>query len=316
MIESLLWMAAGLVLLYFGAEWLVGGSANLALHFGLPPLAVGLTVVAYGTSSPELVVSLGAALAGKPDLAVGNVVGSNIFNIAAILGLCAVITPIRADAQIIRREIPIMIGLSLLLVGLLWDRAVARWEGLLLVAGAVSYTVYTLRAARRLPDPQLIAEVQAELPPARGGLGRQILLIVAGIALLVAGGQAFVTGAVQMARLAGVSDAVIGLTIISAGTSLPELATSLVAAFQRQAAISVGNLIGSNIFNILGILGLTALVHPLHAGGITAVDLAYMLVVAGALLPMMTTRHTLDRWEAALLLVSYGVYLWWLVLSS
>lgn len=313
MIESLLWMAAGLVLLYFGAEWLVGGSANLALRLGLTPLAVGLTVVAYGTSSPELVVSLGAALAGKPDLAVGNVVGSNIFNIAVILGLCAVITPIRAEAQIIRREIPIMIGLSLLLVGLLWDRGVARWEGLLLLAGAVGYTLYTLRAARRLPDPQLDAQVQAELPPAKGGLGRQVLLILGGIALLVAGGQAFVTGAVQMARLAGVSDAVIGLTIISAGTSLPELATSLVAAFQRQAAISVGNIIGSNIFNIVGILGLTALAHPLHAGGITAVDLAYMLVVAVALLPMMTTRRTLDRWEAALLLASYGVYLWWLV---
>lgn len=313
MIESLLWMAAGLALLYFGAEWLVGGAARLALRFGLPPLAVGLTVVAYGTSSPELVVSLGAAFTGKPDLAVGNVVGSNIFNIAAILGLCALITPIRADAQIIRREIPIMIGLSLLLGGLLWDRAVTRWEGLLLLAGAVGYTVYTLRAARRLPDPQLDIEVQAELPPAKGSLGRQLLLIAAGTLLLVGGGHGFVTGAVQLARLAGLSDAVIGLTIVSCGTSLPELATSLVAAFRRQAAISVGNIIGSNIFNIIGILGLTAVVHPLAAGGITLVDLAYMIVVAVALLPMMTTRHTLERWEAVLLLVSYAAYVWWLL---
>ncbi|HMO66078.1 MAG TPA: calcium/sodium antiporter, partial [Verrucomicrobiota bacterium] len=244
---------------------------------------------------------------------VGNVVGSNIFNIAAILGLCALIAPIRAEAQIIRREVPIMIALSLGLLGVLWDRDVTRWEAVVLLAAAGSYTAYTLRAARRQPDPALVAEVEAELPVPRGGLPRQCLLIVAGTLLLVAGGHGFVTGAVLMARIAGLSEAMIGLTIVSCGTSLPELATSLVAAFKRQAEISVGNLIGSNIFNIAGILGLTAALQPLSAGGITGVDLAYMLVLAVALLPLMTTRHTLERWEGGLLLASYGVYLWWLL---
>ncbi|MFN0067000.1 MAG: calcium/sodium antiporter, partial [Limisphaerales bacterium] len=301
MSEPLLWMAGGLVLLYLGAEGLVKGASRLALRCGLTPLAVGLTIVAYGTSSPEMIVSLDAALAGQADIAVGNIVGSNIFNIAFILGLCALITPIRADAQIIRREIPIMIGVSVLLLGVLWDRTISRWEGALLLAGAIGYTVYTLRAARRSPDPQLAAEAQAELPRPAGGLGRQIAFIVGGLLLLVAGGHTFVTGAVQLARLIGLSEVVIGLTIIAGGTSLPELATSFVAALKKQAEISVGNIVGSNIFNILGILGVCALIRPLSAGGITTVDLGVMLVVAVALLPMMRSGQSLSRWEAAVL---------------
>lgn len=313
MIESLLWMAGGLVLLGLGAEGLVKGAASVALRCGLTPLAVGLTIVAYGTSSPEMIVSLDAALAGKGGIAVGNVVGSNIFNIAFILGLCALITPIRADAQIIRREIPIMIGVSVALLGVLWDRAVSRWEGALLLAGAIGYTVYTLRAARRSPDPQLAAEVQAELPRPGGGLGRQIAFIVGGLLLLVAGGHTFVTGAVKLARLVGLSEVMIGLTIVSAGTSLPELATSFVAALKKQAEISVGNIVGSNIFNILGILGVCALIRPITADGLTGVDLGVMLVVAVALLPMMKSGQCLNRWEAALLLAGYCAYVWWLL---
>jgi cation:H+ antiporter len=313
MTVSLLWMAAGLVLLYFGAEGLVRGAATVALRCGLTPLAVGLTIVAYGTSSPEMVVSLDAAFAGQADIAVGNVVGSNIFNIAFILGLCALITPIRADAQIVRREIPIMIGVSVLLLGLLWDRRVERWEGAMLVVTAAAYTFYTLRAARRANAPGLTAEVTADLPKPAGGLALQIGLIVGGLALLVAGGHCFVTGAVRLARLVGLSEAVIGLTIVAGGTSLPELATSFVAALKKQAEISVGNIVGSNIFNILGILGITALIRPLSVGGITAVDLGVMLAVAVALLPLMRSGQVLNRWEAGFLLAGYVAYVWWLL---
>ncbi|PAP77100.1 calcium/sodium antiporter [Rubrivirga marina] len=314
MLLDLLLIAVGLVVLTGGAEGLVRGGAALALRLGLTPLAVGLTVVAFGTSSPELVVSLSAALQGQGDLAVGNVVGSNIFNVAFILGVAALVRPAAAHAQVIRVDVPIVIGSSLLLCALLLDGRLGALEGTVLLAGAGAYTAYTLWAARR-EAPEVQAEAGGALPDADGPLWRDLAFVVGGLVLLVAGARMLVTGAVSIAEAAGLSEAIIGLTILAAGTSLPELATSVVAALRGQSDIAIGNVVGSNIFNVLGILGVTSLVRPLAPGGIGPVDLGVMLVLAIALLPLLRTGFRLDRLEGALLLLSYVGYTAYLLVA-
>ncbi len=314
MTVDLLLILAGLGVLTVGAEGLVRGGAALALRLGITPLAVGLTVVAFGTSSPELVVSLSTALEGRGDLAVGNVVGSNIFNVALILGVAALVRPAAANAQVVRVDVPIVIASSALLVALLADGRLGPLEGTVLLAGAGAYTAYTLWAARR-EAPEVQAEADAALPTADGPLWRDVLFVAGGLVLLVAGARMLVTGAVSIAEAAGMSEAVIGLTILAAGTSLPELATSLVAALRGQSDIAIGNVVGSNIFNVLGILGVTALVRPLAPGGIGPVDLGVMLVLAVALLPLLRTGFRLDRLEGALLLLAYVGYTTYLLVA-
>jgi cation:H+ antiporter len=314
MTVDLLLILAGLGVLTVGAEGLVRGGAALALRLGITPLAVGLTVVAFGTSSPELVVSLSTALEGRGDLAVGNVVGSNIFNVALILGVAALVRPAAANAQVVRVDVPIVIASSALLVALLADGRLGPLEGTVLLAGASAYTAYTLWAARR-EAPEVQAEADAALPTADGPLWRDVLFVAGGLVLLVAGARMLVTGAVSIAEAAGMSEAVIGLTILAAGTSLPELATSLVAALRGQSDIAIGNVVGSNIFNVLGILGVTALVRPLAPGGIGPVDLGVMLVLAVALLPLLRTGFRLDRLEGALLLLAYVGYTTYLLVA-
>ncbi len=304
---------AGLALLYFGGEALVKGSASAALKLGLTPLVVGLTIVAFATSSPELVVCMESALNGYGPIAVGNVVGSNIFNIGAILGLSALVCPMRVQVQLIRIDVPVLIFASLLSVWMLRDIVVGRIEGGVLLAGLFSYVLFVVLHARRERMPQVTGEFTEGIPKPSRALWIDLLLIICGLALLVAGGRVLVMGAVTVARVLGMSEALIGLTIVAAGTSMPELATSIVAALRKEPDIAIGNILGSNIFNLLGVLGASALTVPLSAQGVATVDLAVMIGFAFVLLPLLWSGFELNRWEGGLLLlgyISYGFYLW------
>lgn len=305
-------LLAGLVLLYFGAEGLVRGAASLALRAGITPLVVGLTVVAFGTSAPEMVVSTKAAWLGQGGIAVGNVVGSNIFNIAVILGLSALLRPMVVRMQLLLFDMPLVILASLVALLFLRDDQLARPEAALLFAGIIAYTAINIILARREKSREIASEFAEGTPHASGRLAVDLLYVLGGLALLVLGARLFVAAAVELARLWGVSEAVIGLTIVAAGTSLPELATSILAAARKQDDIAIGNIVGSNVFNLLAILGAAGLVRPLEASGIGAMDLGMMVLTALVLLPMMRTRMMLGRWEGALLLALYGGYLWWL----
>lgn len=310
------WIAllAGLALLYFGAQELIRGGAALALRLGLSALAVGLTVIAYGTSSPEMVVSVQAAASGNGAISIGNVVGSNICNILLILGLAAAIAPVTAHVQIIRREIPVMIAASVLIAALLWDGSLGRIDGAVLFAGVVAYTYLTLRDARRAHAASVEAEFKEELPETKGlGSWAAAGLVVLGLGLLILGSNLFVNGAVTLAEGWGVSQGVIGLTIVAVGTSLPELATSVMASAKGESDVAVGNVVGSNIFNILGILGLAALVQPMDSTGIRHSDLLFMLGVAVVLLPLVKARGKVGRLEGLVMLAAYAGYTVWLV---
>jgi len=303
----------GLVLLYLGGEGLVRGSSALALRLGMAPLVVGLTVVAFGTSAPEMVVSVKAALAGQGDIAIGNVIGSNSLNIGLILGLTALIYPLKVQLQILRIDAPIMVGVTLLAAWMLADLKVSRVEGAILVTGLVTYTISTVLMATKLkPALEVTAEYSESLPAPRGSKWRDVLYIMGGLVLLVAGSRAMVDGAIILARSYGISEAIIGLTIVSLGTSMPELTACLIAALKKEPDIALGNIVGSNIFNILGILGTAALAQPMVGTGIRMTDVYVALVFAALLLPMMRSGFTLHRWKGALLVAGYIGYLAWL----
>ncbi len=307
MLTSLAFIAAGIALLWLGAEWLVGGGARLALRLGATPLVAGLTIVAFGTSAPELVVSIKSAIAGQPDIAVGNVIGSNIFNITVILAVASLIRPAKVCSQMIRREIPILIAVTPIPWLMLLDGRLGRADAALLLATLATYASLTVRRALSKGDPPLDAEFSAEIGrPANPA--RLLGLIAAGILLLVIGGQAFLAGAVRLAQGFGLSDAVTGITIVAAGTSLPELAASTVASLRGRDDIAVGNIVGSNLFNILGILGATAAIRPAFVAGIGTLDLVVMLVVTVALFPLARSEMRLSRPEALLLLAGYCTY--------
>ena len=316
MTSAILYLALGLVLLSSGAEALVRGSSSLALRLGLSPLVIGLTVVAFGTSSPELVVSLKAGLAGQGNISVGNVVGSNICNIGLILGICALVTPIATTSQIVRIDIPIMIAATAFTTFLLWDGTLGLTEGIILFALLLAYVVFSVYLARRQPTDALGAEFDTEVKASKRGLFIDLLMVAGGLVLLIFGARFLVDGAVVIARAFGWSEALIGLTVIAVGTSLPELATSLVAAVKKEADIAVGNIVGSNIFNLLGILGITAMATPLAASGISLVDYAVMAVFALVLWPMAYHQKCITRLEGAILLAGYAAYVSWLVLST
>jgi len=322
----MLWFVLGLLTLVLGAELLVRGASRLALAFGISPLVVGLTVVAFGTSAPEMAVSVQSAWSGQVDLALGNVVGSNIFNVLFILGMSALIVPLVVHQQVIRQEVPVMIGVSLLLWALAWDGGISRWEGLLLFGLAVGYTVLLVRQSRR-ETASAQAQVDAEYADAFDGVpknwddhwGVQVLFILAGLALLVVGAGWLVEAAVGFARYLGVSELVIGLTIVAAGTSLPEVATSILAAVRGQRDIAVGNVVGSNIFNILAVLGLAASVAPgdlTVAATMPVFDIPVMVAVAVACLPIFFTGNRIDRWEGGVFLVLYASYTLYLILAA
>jgi cation:H+ antiporter len=308
---QLLALGAGGVMLYFGAEALVRGAAALGLRFGLTPLFVGLTVVSFGTSAPELAVSLRAALTGLDDIAVGNVVGSNICNATLILGLAALVRPFQVHAHMVRIDVPIAFGVSVLLAWLMWGGTLSRGEGLFLMVGLVVYIAFSYWEARR-ERQDIRAELESAIPRSRRSVAVEVALAIAGLALLVFGADVFVGGAVAMARTLGVSEAAIGLSLVAVATSLPELATSTVAAWHGHPDIAVGNVVGSNLFNILGILGVSSLVKPLASGAIGGADLAVMIAsmaLAGVL--MLSDGH-LGRWRGGILLFAYALFLAWL----
>lgn len=308
-IWTILMLAAGLVALYYGAEWLVHGSASIAARCRISPLVVGLTVVAYGTSAPELLVSLIAGFDGKGDIAIGNVVGSNIFNIALILGLSALVLPLKVHAALVRWDVPVMIGVTVAAaLFLLLGHGIGRLGGALLLLGGAAYSWNCVRWARR--NPEALPE-DGEAPPgiSRWGWGGDVVFILGGLVVLVLGSKLLVVSAVTIAKYFGLSEAVIGLTIIAAGTSLPELATSVVASFKKQSDIAIGNIVGSNIFNILFVLGGAATVCPLKSAGISLLDIGMMLGVSVVLLPFMRSGLILSRKNGAVLLLAYIGYI-------
>lgn len=315
---------AGLAALIVGADVLVRGASRLALSLGISPLVVGLTVVAFGTSAPEVAVSVGAVLDGKTDLALGNVVGSNIFNVLFILGLSALIVPLVVNIQLIRQEVPIMLGASLLLLLLSLDGLLSMNDGVLLLILLVAYTVFLVVQSRR--EGQAVQDEYADefAPKAKAPwLDRvwvQLLLIAVGLALLVIGSDWLVQAAVTIAKSMGVSDLVIALTIVAAGTSMPEVATSIMAAIKGERDIAVGNVVGSNIFNALGCMGIaslasgqTGLVVPPAAINF---DLWVMVAVALACVPIFMTGQVIARWEGAAFLGYYAAYVTYLVLAA
>ena len=293
-LEIVLYLAGGLVLLFFGAEGLIRGSSNLAIKMGITPLVVGLTVVAFGTSTPELVVSLKAALSANSSISLGNVIGSNIANIALILGVAALIRPLDVHAKVIMREIPIMIGFSILLLLLLIDGELGLFDGLIFVFAIVIYTVVNVIMARKEKNAEVDSEFTEGLK-SKLGIPISIFLMIAGLGLLIFGANLFVQSAVAIAKMFNVSDAIIGLTIVAIGTSLPELITSIVAAYKKEADIAIGNVVGSNIFNILGILGITALIIPISSVGISNIDLGVMLFTAIILFPLSRSGFSISR---------------------
>jgi len=311
-IEIILYLVGGLIMLFIGAEGLIRGSSNLAIKIGITPLVVGLTVVAFGTSTPELVVSLKAALLGNSSISLGNIVGSNIANIALILGVASLIRPLDVHAKVIMREIPIMIGVSVLLLLLLIDGELGFIDGLVFVSGIVTYTIVNIWMASKEKSSEVDKEFKEGLK-SKLGIPVSILLMIAGLGLLIFGANLFVQSAVAIANMFNVSDAIIGLTIVAIGTSLPELITSIVAAYKKEADIAIGNVVGSNIFNILGILGITALIIPINSIGINFVDLGVMLFTAIILFPLSRSGFSISRFEGALLLFGYFGYVYYLI---
>ena len=309
MVVDLAYIGFALVLLFAGAEALVRGSASLGLRAGLGRLTVGLTIVAIGTSSPELVVSVKAALSQQGDIAVGNVIGSNTFNIAVILGLTALLCPIPVQQQVIRIDAPIALACALVLVLLLLDGALGRVEGALLVTGMLAYVWMNLVLAQRLGAGVQDAGEEGAIPGLSRHWGIDLALIAVGLAVLVVGSHLLVDHSVSLARDLGIGEAVIGLTIVAAGTSMPELATSIVAALRRQPDIAIGNIVGSNVFNVLGILGVASLVSPLGASGVSMFDYGTMLAFTVLLIPLLYTGRMLHRIEGVFLLALYAVYL-------
>lgn len=316
---TLILFVAGLIILVLGAEALVRGASRLASSIGISPLVVGLTVVAFGTSSPELAVSVIASVNDKADISLGNVVGSNIFNVLFILGLSAVIAPLAVSRQIIRLDVPIMIACSFFLLLLGWDGSISRTDGLLLTAGIIAYTSFLIvqsRKEKQIPSDEFSKEY--------GTRGKKtilidLVLVAGGLGLLILGSRWLVNGAVEIATHLGLSELIIGLTIVAAGTSLPEVATSVIASVRGERDIAVGNVVGSNIFNILAVLGISGIAAP-HGIDVSEsalrFDIPVMTAVAVACLPIFFTGNVIARWEGKLFLFYYIAYTTYIVLVS
>ena len=309
MVIDFLLLLLSLVALAAGAEGLVRGSRSIALGLGMTPLMAGLTIVAFGTSAPELVVSLSAVLNGQAAIATGNVVGSNIFNIALILGITALIFPIKVHLNLLKQDAMIMVAATIVLALLLAFSGVPRWVGIVFLMALLAYNLFVIRMAKAEAQTQQLPESETTAPPGMS-TGKALLFLAAGLVFLIGGSQLLVHSAVELARGFNVSEAVIGLTIVAAGTSMPELAASVTAALRKQPDIAIGNVIGSNIFNILGILGTCAAVEPVTSSGVSSFDLWVMTGFAVAALLLMYTRLSVQRHEGALLLTGYCVYMY------
>lgn len=321
-IISLLLFVAGFVLLLLGAEVLVRGASRLAIVGGISPLVVGLTVVAYGTSAPELAVTVFSTYQGQADIAVGNVVGSNISNVLLVLGISAVAAPLVVSRQLVRSSVPFMIIVSMVFYVLGWNGYINRWEGLLLLGGALFYTVYSILRSRAETRASR-EEFERELPAARTSpreLLLQLAYVIIGLVMLVGGSKLLVDRAVELAEFLGISKLVVGLTVVAIGTSLPEIATSVIAVLRGQRDIAVGNVVGSNIFNILLVMGMSGLVAQSPGVVVSPAALQFnlpiMLAVSFACLPIFYTGFRISRWEGALFLAYYAAYLLFLFLRA
>ncbi len=302
----------GLVLLYFGADWLVKGAVTISLKFGLSPLIVGLTVVALGTSLPEALVSIQATLDNQGGIALGNVIGSNILNIALILGLSSLLQPLKVDSHLVKADVPILFGASFLLIVLLEDFHISRMEGALLLLGIVFYVTGNIMTVKRTsPAEDQIEGMEVPEDPSKNLL-RDIGFLILGLIALALGSNFLVEGSVDLARIWGLSEALIGLTIVSIGTGTPELATALMAAYRKTADIAIGNAVGSNIFNIFFVVGLAGLIAPIEATGINSSDLYVMFGLTFLLLPTVWTGMVLDRKEGFLFVAIYVAYIYYL----
>jgi cation:H+ antiporter len=314
-------LIAGVVLLVAGAEVLVRGASRIAILAGVSPLVIGLTIVAYGTSAPEAAVSIMAGLANQPDIAVGNVVGSNIANVLLILGLSALAAPLIVAQQLVRLDVPIMIGISVLVLLFGWNGSISAAEGTILVIGAVAYTAFLIRQSRKEKSQEVRQEYEQEFSAEeakKSGIGVNVLLVLGGLAILILGSRFLVTSAVAIAQRFGVSELVIGLTIVAVGTSLPELATSVIASLRGERDIAVGNVVGSNIFNLLLVLGAAGIAAP---AGVTVSpsalrgDIPIMIAVAVLCLPVFF-RGTIGRFSGLMFVGYYVAYTTWLILTA
>lgn len=307
-----LYIIGGLVLLYFGADWLVQGAVTLALHLGLSPLIVGLTVVALGTSIPETLVSVQAAIGHQGGIALGNVIGSNILNIALVLGLSALLHPLKVDSHLVKADVPLLVGATFMLVVLLEDMHISRMEGAFLLLCIMGYVVGNIMTVKRTsPKEDVIEGMEVPKDPGKT-LKKDIGFLCIGLVSLAFGANFLVSGAVDLARLWGLSEALIGLTIVSIGTGTPELATALMAAHRKTSDLAIGNAVGSNLFNIMFVLGIAGLIVPMDAVGIRSSDLYVMLGVTILLLPTVWTGYVLDRKEGFMFLAIYVGYLYYL----
>ncbi|MCH7672156.1 MAG: calcium/sodium antiporter [Proteobacteria bacterium] len=309
MLTPIIFLSGGFILLVAGAETLVRGSTNIALRAGISPLIVGLTIVAFGTSAPEFAVSIRSITSDLSGLALGNVIGSNIANIGLILGITALINPLRITRQLLRNQIPQMIAASLLLWILLLDNSLDFFDGMILTTALLAFLVYNFRQASAETQDQDIPIAAPDFSLIARGIPFDIVLVIVGMALLVYGSNIFVSNAVTIARAVGVSEAVIGLTLVAIGTSMPELATCSIAAFRKQTDIALGNIIGSNLFNILGILGITSLIAPINGDQISSQDFIFLMLFALILYPMARSGMNINRTEGAFLLSGYLVFL-------
>ncbi len=316
MLFDCLFIVVGVVLVLWGADRLTEGAASMARRFNVPEIVIGLTIVAAGTSAPELFVSVTSALQDTPDLAVGNVLGSNIINTLLIVGVAAMVAPMSISRSTVRKDIPFSVLASVLLIVLCLDtfdgidlqgNTISRLDGIILLAGFVLFMVYTFSVAKKSPA-QDASDDKSVIP-----IWKSLFFVVIGLFCLVVGSDLFVSSASSVAEHLGVSQSIIGLTIVAGGTSLPELATSVVAAYKGQSAIAIGNVIGSNVFNILLILGMTAVICPMQIGGITIVDLGMMLLSVVLVWFFSYTRFTVEKWEGAVLTLSYVAYTGWLL---
>jgi len=325
MLLNIVYIVVGIALVIWGADRMTEGASAMARDMRVPEIIIGLTIVAAGTSAPELFVSLVSALKGTSDLAVGNVIGSNIFNVMLIVGCSALVAPITVSWQTVRKDIPFAIGASLLLFMLcfddmdsphLWGNEISRSDGIILLIGFLAFMIYTFQMARKdglLPKhEEVLGIVEEKEPRDYSKMWKHICFIVLGLACLIFGSDLFVDAATYIAHRFGVRQSVIGLTIVAGGTSMPELATSVVAAYKGRSALALGNVIGSNVFNILLILGLTAVVHPLRIMGITIIDLTVMLVSIGLLWLFAFTKFSVSRREGAVLIIGFLGYMAWL----
>ena len=306
MLLDIILIVVGVTLVLTGADRLTEGASALARRMSVPEIIIGLTIVAAGTSAPELFVSLVSALKGTPDLAVGNVVGSNIMNAMLIVGCAAMVAPMTISRSTVKKDIPFSVGASVLLMLLALNSFLGRLDGIILLAGFAIFMAYTLMQAKK-GQAESVVEVKQQNP------WLSVLWVLAGLVMLVVGSNLFVDSASSVALSLGISEGVVGLTVVAGGTSLPELATSVVAARKGQSAIAIGNVIGSNVFNILLILGLTATISPLAIEGITTVDMAVMLISVSLVWLFSFTKFTVERWEGAMLVGGYLVYLYWLI---